>query len=112
LVPSAEHLELREDALKGTISVNGIKENEVSNAEDVMSLLQYGNRNRTTEPTLANATSSRSHAVCQVHVERHSKTTGLHAEITTAKLSLIDLAGSERASETKVMNFVQWSDFL
>ena len=67
-----------------------------------MSLLQFGNRNRTTEPTQANATSSRSHAVCQVHVERKAKTSGIRAEISTAKLSLIDLAGSERASETKV----------
>jgi hypothetical protein len=35
-----------------------------------MALLQQGNRNRTTEPTRANETSSRSHAVLQVHFLR------------------------------------------
>ena len=32
----------------------------------VMALLQQGNQNRTTEPTRANETSSRSHAILQV----------------------------------------------
>jgi len=33
----------------------------------VMTLLQQGNRNRTTEPTRVNETSSRSHAILQVN---------------------------------------------
>ena len=35
-----------------------------------MVLLQQGNRNRTTEPTRANETSSRSHAILQVQLLR------------------------------------------
>ena len=34
-----------------------------------MALLQQGNRSRTTEPTRANETSSRSHAILQVNFE-------------------------------------------
>ena len=60
-----------------------------------MKLLQGGNQRRTTEPTVMNVTSSRSHTVFQVRVERRDR------EATTlGKLSLIDLAGSERASQT------------
>lgn len=65
----------------------------------VLNLLQKGNKARTMEATAANITSSRSHAVLQVSVRQVSSRTGL---ITEGKLYLIDLAGSERASNTKV----------
>ena len=82
--------------------VPGIREFTVSSADEVMSLLHRGNKNRTTEPTKANETSSRSHAVCQVFLERKEKTGNVHAKIRVSKLSLIDLAGSERATVTEV----------
>lgn len=70
---------------------------KAQSVEDVMKLLQEGNQRRTTEPTAMNVTSSRSHAVFQVRVERRD----LRSEaVTLGKLSLIDLAGSERASQT------------
>jgi kinesin family protein 18/19 len=64
-----------------------------------------GNRFRKTEPTAANQVSSRSHAVIQVIV-RHTTNQVLssHEPQTIqveGKLSLIDLAGSERASATQ-----------
>ena len=65
-----------------------------------MDLLQFGNQNRTQEATGANETSSRSHAVLQVVVEHVDKGQGTEAEIRIGKLSLIDLAGSERAAKT------------
>ncbi len=37
-------------------------------ADEVFQLLAYGNANRRQSPTEANATSSRSHAVLQVHL--------------------------------------------
>lgn len=73
---------------------------DVESTEDVMDLLQFGNQNRTCEATGANETSSRSHAVLQVIVEHRDKGTGIEAEIAIGKLSLIDLAGSERAAKT------------
>lgn len=60
----------------------------------------HGNGNRTTESTDANEASSRSHAVFQIKVSHRSKASGIRAEVSVGKLSLIDLAGSERASKT------------
>lgn len=65
-----------------------------------MTLLRIGNKNRTTEATDANETSSRSHAILQVVIEYRDKNSGTETEINFAKLSLIDLAGSERATST------------
>lgn len=55
------------------------------------------------EATAANTTSSRSHAVLMVTVRQISIQTG---EILDGKLYLIDLAGSERASQTKVSIYI------
>merc|ERR1719359_1689593 len=65
-----------------------------------MSLLHQANRHRTTESTGANEVSSRSHAVLQVSVEQRDRTAGIMAQVNVGKLSMIDLAGSERASQT------------
>jgi kinesin family protein 18/19 len=65
-----------------------------------MTFLRMGNNNRTTESTNANEASSRSHAILQVIMEYRDKFSGVETELSFAKLSLIDLAGSERASAT------------
>ena len=65
-----------------------------------MELLFFGNQNRTQEATGANETSSRSHAILQIIVEAKDKASGTIAEVSVGKLSLIDLAGSERAAKT------------
>ena len=88
-------LDLREDPVTGSY-VAGITEIQAESVQEVMDLLQHGNGRRTTEPTAMNVTSSRSHAVLQVRVERRQGSGTL-----MGKLSMIDLAGSERASETK-----------
>ena len=55
-----------------------------------MEIIEYGHSVRTTHQTVANDTSSRSHAICQVNIrDSNGKTIG--------KLLLVDLAGSERA---------------
>jgi hypothetical protein len=95
-----EYLDLREDPNKG-VSVANISELNVTSCKDIMQILKRGNKNRTQEATNANETSSRSHAILQVQVEYKEKATGLDAEIKIGKLSLIDLAGSERASATQ-----------
>lgn len=73
----------------------------ISDAREILELLEKGTRNRTTEPTKANEVSSRSHSVLQLLVERHEKSAGIHGTIKVGKLNLIDLAGSERASKTE-----------
>eukprot|EP00392_Amoebophrya_sp_AT5.2_P008523 g8551.t1 len=88
------HLELREDPVKGCY-VAGLQELPAQSVDEIMALLHLGNRNRTTEGTAANETSSRSHAVLQLNVEEELGT----GQTSIGKLSLIDLAGSERASK-------------
>lgn len=96
--PNKGFLDLREDK-KGT-SVAGISEIEVRSADEILETLRIANRNRTQEATGANETSSRSHAILQVIVEVKEKNSGVNNEVKVGKLSLIDLAGSERASAT------------
>ena len=66
-----------------------------------MNLLFMGNKRRTTEATNANLTSSRSHAVFQILVNSTSRVKNTEQETLSGKLSLIDLAGSERGTVTE-----------
>ncbi|XP_016100748.1 kinesin-like protein KIF19 [Sinocyclocheilus grahami] len=100
LNPSSGFLDLREDS-KGEIQVAGITEVSTINAREVMELLMKGNKQRTQEPTAANQTSSRSHAVLQVGVRQQSRCRDILQEVRFARLFMIDLAGSERASQTQ-----------
>ena len=98
-------LDLREDPIKGPC-IAGVTEMPASDVETVMALLRAGNERRTQEPTSANDTSSRSHAVLQLAIESSEKPETQHrgrrVKIKrSSKLSMIDLAGSERAAETK-----------
>jgi len=68
---------------------------------EVMSILKGGNKERTQEPTAANKTSSRSHAVLIVSVRQRQRVGGIHQQLRVGKLFLIDLAGSERAARTQ-----------
>lgn len=61
-----------------------------------------GNKQRTQEPTAANKTSSRSHAVLQVAVKQQSRCRDVLQEVRFARLFMIDLAGSERAAQVCV----------
>lgn len=65
LNPSSEILDLFEDST-GEIVVGGLLEVETTSTLEVMRLLRRGNLQRTSEPTAANKTSSRSHAILKV----------------------------------------------
>lgn len=95
-----KNLVIREDA-NNKISVANLSSHRPYSVEEVMELILQGNRNRTSSPTEANATSSRSHAVLQINVIQKGRTGDLTEEHTFATLSIIDLAGSERAAATK-----------
>lgn len=99
LILSNEVLDLREDEKQG-IHVAGLTEIDVDSPEEVMDLLIFGNDNRTQEATMVNATSSRSHAVLEIQVEQKNLEGDVKEDINIGKLSLIDLAGSERAART------------
>jgi len=93
-------LSIREDK---TVKVVGLVELKPRTAEEVKEIVLLGNQRRTQSPTHANETSSRSHAVLQVHVTQSPRTAALTEQRTMATLSIIDLAGSERAAATTNM---------
>ena len=102
LVPggSKTGLMLREDANQA-VSVAGLSSHHPQNVQQVMDMIVRGNEYRTMSPTEANATSSRSHAVLQINVSQKDRNADVNEPHTMATLSIIDLAGSERASATK-----------
>jgi kinesin family protein 2/24 len=81
----------------GNIQIPGLTERNAESAKELLGIMEQANANRTTHATVANDTSSRSHAICQVLVRRGSEEVG-------GKLVLVDLAGSERAQDTQSNN--------
>ncbi len=80
---------------KNLVQVVGKKEEQVEAVEDVMTLIRRGMSVRTSGTTSANENSSRSHAVFQITLKRKNTTKEY------GKISLIDLAGSERGRDTQ-----------
>ncbi|KAF8681477.1 Kinesin protein [Rhizoctonia solani] len=95
-------LTLREDK-SNRVVVTGLVSRSPTTAEEVKQLVLDGNSRRTQSPTHANQTSSRSHAVLQINVTQSPRTASTTECQTSATLSIIDLAGSERASATRNM---------
>lgn len=93
-------LMLREDSHQA-VSVAGLSSHHPQNVEEVMNMIIRGNELRTMSPTEANAVSSRSHAVLQINVAQKDRNASVDEPHTMATFSIIDLAGSERASATK-----------
>jgi kinesin family protein C2/C3 len=95
----------KEKPKKLDIKLNKKKQVYVKNAEvrpaadanEMMTLFAKGNAARHVGATKMNAESSRSHSIFSILVETTAKTTG---KTNSGKLSLIDLAGSERAAKT------------
>ncbi|KXJ96135.1 P-loop containing nucleoside triphosphate hydrolase protein [Microdochium bolleyi] len=102
LVPggSKQGLMLREDS-NAAVTVAGLTSHKPKDVQEVMDMIVQGNEYRTVSPTEANATSSRSHAVIQINIAQKDRNAPVNEPYTMATLSIIDLAGSERASATK-----------
>ena len=99
LNPSDANLDVREVPSRGTY-VAGATDKAVSTPDEMMALIHEGNLYRTTEATKVNEVSSRSHAVLQVSVRARNKYETA-SPYKLGKLSMIDLAGSERANKTE-----------
>ncbi len=118
--PGQAALRVREHPKLGPY-VDGATSARVSSYEEVMALLETGNRNRMVAATELNATSSRSHAIFTIQYTKTkreisampSRQGGAKGEgeggaspdavvilQQTSKLSLIDLAGSENAGKS------------
>ena len=88
------------DATRG-IFVQGLTEESVLNADDVLALIQRGALQQHQAATKMNERSSRSHSVFTATLEARERRedTGL-TSVRSAKLNLIDLAGSERVGKS------------
>ncbi len=110
--PQQEEIKLREDSKRG-VYASPLKEEIVQSPTQLLRVIARGDHARRTSSTQFNARSSRSHAVVQIVVESRERIPGgtamgdnkrsglLPGGVRVSTLSLIDLAGSERAAETK-----------
>lgn len=92
LLNNKKKLRVLEDH-KNQVQVVDIREQSLNSVDDVLGLIQYGMNIRTSGTTSANQHSSRSHAVFQIILRNKMKK-------EHGKISLIDLAGSERGKDT------------
>lgn len=53
----------------GNIQIPGLTEKDADNVKSLLEIMEEANSNRTTHATVANDTSSRSHAICHVQVK-------------------------------------------
>lgn len=106
-----EEIKLREDSKRG-VYASPLKEEIVQSPTQLLRVIARGDHARRTGSTQFNARSSRSHAVVQIVVESRERvpTNNVAQEkrsaiapggVRVSTLSLIDLAGSERAAENK-----------
>lgn len=93
LLNNKKKLRVLEDH-KNLVQIVDIREQPLNSVEDVLSLIQYGMNIRTSGATSANQHSSRSHAVFQIILKNKNM------KKEHGKISLIDLAGSERGKDT------------
>eukprot|EP00924_Labyrinthula_sp_SR-Ha-C_P003094 augustus_masked-scaffold_50-processed-gene-1.19-mRNA-1 protein AED:0.20 eAED:0.20 QI:0/0/0/0.66/1/1/3/0/966 len=95
---------VREDG-RGRVHIEGLKEEIVCSQDELLQVINRGNGDRTTHATEMNNVSSRSHAICQLCIRKKSKNVSYSIrDEPYGKLSLIDLAGSERGQDTKHHN--------
>ncbi|EER36732.1 kinesin family protein [Histoplasma capsulatum H143] len=106
-----EEIKLREDSKRG-VYASPLKEEIVQSPTQLLRVIARGDHARRTGSTQFNARSSRSHAVVQIVVEsrerapagnssQEKRTAIVPGGVRVSTLSLIDLAGSERAAENK-----------
>lgn len=92
-----KRLTIREDGA-GEVQIVDLEEVQPHSTEELLQIIHKGNSLRTTHATEVNDVSSRSHCICQISIRERGGTQ------LYGKLSLIDLAGSERGEDTKNHN--------
>jgi hypothetical protein len=114
---TSDKIEVRENSVAGVHLVGPGLRAPVTNARNVLALINAGNKLRSTAATNCNSQSSRSHAILTLYVESRrgvsttsttsasnsgkgtpTMTTTSSSEVRMGKLHMVDLAGSERVS--------------
>jgi kinesin family protein 2/24 len=110
LLSDRKKLCMREDG-RQQVCIVGLQEFEVLDVHVVREFIEKGNAARSTGTTGANEESSRSHAILQLAVKKHSEVKETRRNNNNdvhesklgklvGKISFIDLAGSERGADT------------
>lgn len=108
LLSDRKKLCMREDG-RQQVCIVGLQEFEVLDVQIVKEYIERGNAARSTGSTGANEESSRSHAILQLAVKKHSEVKDSRRNNdgneskggkVVGKISFIDLAGSERGADT------------
>ncbi|ESQ29563.1 hypothetical protein EUTSA_v10023277mg [Eutrema salsugineum] len=94
-----QRLQIHEHLERG-VFVAGLKEEIVSDAEQILKLIDSGEVNRHFGETNMNVHSSRSHTIFRMVIESRGKENGSSDAIRVSVLNLVDLAGSERIAKT------------
>jgi len=97
-VGAPQKLSIRMDQ-GGRVQIDNLVERACSSAEELIGLIERCLRHRTTRTTAMNAQSSRSHLICTVKVSSSNQLTGCELK---GKLTICDLAGSERLKKSNV----------
>lgn len=98
LSKNATDLKLHTDG-SGQIKLN-CKEEIINSSESLLSIMQKGSKNRTTEKTIMNEHCSRSHAIFRITIQSCEAGGNSDVAIKVSQLNLVDLAGSERVWKT------------
>ncbi|KAG8545044.1 hypothetical protein GDO81_021459 [Engystomops pustulosus] len=93
LLHGRKRLYAREDG-KRVVQVVGLREVQVGSVDFLLEVIVKGSRERSTGATGVNSDSSRSHAVIQIQIKDAGNR-------KLGRMSFIDLAGSERASDAR-----------
>merc|ERR1711972_484343 len=95
---AAPSLDIKKDP-KGSVYVENSLERDVSNSSELQKAIADGMERRHVAATKMNADSSRSHLIFIIVIESTNKKT---KQVATGKLTLCDLAGSERLKKSEV----------
>lgn len=92
-------LEIKHDDANCKTTITNVTKVGITSKKQAKQLLARATRNRSTASTMANERSSRSHSIFVIEIKGENKKTG---ESCLGVLNLIDLAGSERLSNSQV----------
>jgi hypothetical protein len=81
--------------------LEGQTQKVVSSIEDVIDVIDKGQRNRSVASTNMNRESSRSHAIFTAYIRVTTIDKDGQKLVKSSKLNVVDLAGSERVKDTQ-----------
>jgi len=89
-------MQIKKDSF-GVVYVENITVVPIESEKELLEKVKMGEQRRTTDSTMMNDESSRSHLIISIVIKSENIVTG---EITSGKLTLVDLAGSERVKKS------------